>query len=130
MPCYELFLYKERTEMSLYDKSRLTIVVIGVVIISFTMGAWAYSDKVEKSCEGDYMKYCKEYSVPSTPTREEFEALKKEVEELKKLLLAAKEYDEKTGEPDCEIDEKVEVIKKIAKLVGVDMESVFAKTST
>lgn len=60
-------------------------------------------------------------------TRAEFEALKQEVEELKKLLLAAKEFDEKTGQPDCEIDEKVELIKKIAEMVGVDMDEVFGK---
>lgn len=56
---------------------------------------------------------------------EEIEALRKEVEELKKLLLAAKKFDEKTGQPDCEMDEKVKLIKSIAKMVGVDMKDVF-----
>lgn len=59
------------------------------------------------------------------PTREEFEALKKEIEELKKLIIAAKEYDEKTGQPECETDEKVALIKKFAEYVGVDMKDVF-----
>lgn len=58
-------------------------------------------------------------------TKEEFEALKKEVKALKKLLLAAKEFDEATGQPDCEMDEKVELIKRIAEAVGVDLEDVF-----
>ena len=40
-------------------------------------------------------------------SRQEFEALKREMEELKKLLLAAKEYDEKTGQPDCAVAEAV-----------------------
>lgn len=59
------------------------------------------------------------------PTKAEFEALKKEMEELKQLLLAAKRYDEATGQPDCEMEEKVELITKLAKLVGVDMQEVF-----
>ena len=59
------------------------------------------------------------------PTREEFDALRKEVEELKKLLLAGKEYDKNTNQPSCELEEKVELIKRIAKLVGVDMRGVF-----
>ena len=57
--------------------------------------------------------------------REEFDELKKDVEELKKLLIAAKRFDEKVEEPDCETDDKVALIKKIAKLVGVDMKEVF-----
>jgi|HubBroStandDraft_2_1064218.scaffolds.fasta_scaffold157973_4 hypothetical protein len=55
----------------------------------------------------------------------EIAALRKEMEELKKLLKAAKEYDKAVGEPDCEMDEKVALIKKMAKLVGVDMSEVF-----
>lgn len=57
-------------------------------------------------------------------SREEFDALKKDVEELKKLLQAAKEYDEKTGQPHCEHEDKIALIKKIAELVGVDMKDV------
>ena len=58
-------------------------------------------------------------------SQEEIAKLRKEMEELKLLLLAAKRYDEKMGEPDCEMDDKVALIKKIAKLVGVDMGDVF-----
>lgn len=48
-------------------------------------------------------------SIPSVPpSREEFETLKREVQELKKVLVAAKEYDDATGQPDCEMEEKVE----------------------
>jgi hypothetical protein len=61
------------------------------------------------------------------PTREEFERLTKEVEALKDLLKAAKIYDEKTGQKDCEMDAKVNLIKKIADAVGVDLEDVFGK---
>ncbi len=68
------------------------------------------------------------YATPAIPTsvsREEFDALKKEIEELKKLLQAAKEYDAATGQPDCEVDAKVALIKAVANLVGVDMGDVF-----
>ena len=59
-------------------------------------------------------------------SREEFEALRREIEELKKLLRAAKDFDEATGQPDCEMDEKVELIKRVAELVGVDLEDLFS----
>jgi hypothetical protein len=64
------------------------------------------------------------YTEPEI-SREEFEALRQEMRELKRLLLAAKAFDKATGQPDCEMDEKVELIKRIAELVGVDMEEVF-----
>lgn len=60
-------------------------------------------------------------------SKKEFDALKKEMEELKKLLLAAKKYDEAMNEPNCEMDDKVALIKKVAKVVGVDMNEVFGK---
>lgn len=63
--------------------------------------------------------------TPPIVTKEEFDALKKEVEEMKALLIRAKEYDEKNGEPDCEMSEKVELLKKIAEMVGVDLSEVF-----
>ena len=55
----------------------------------------------------------------------EFEALKKEVEEMKELLKKAKIYDEKNNEPDCEMESKIAFLKKIAEAVGVDLEEVF-----
>lgn len=60
-----------------------------------------------------------------TVTREEFEELRKEIQELKLLLIAAKRYDEETGQRDCEKDEKVELIKQLAEAVGVDLEDIF-----
>jgi hypothetical protein len=59
------------------------------------------------------------------PTREEFDELKKEMEELRKLLIEAKKKDEAAGTPDCEMEHKVFLIKELAKLVGVDMSEVF-----
>jgi len=62
------------------------------------------------------------------PTRKEFDALKKEVEEMKKLLERAVEYDKKNNEPHCEIEDKVALLKKVAKLVGVSLEDIFPST--
>ena len=60
----------------------------------------------------------------SNISREEFDELKKEVTALKELLIAAKNFDEATGQPDCEVDEKVALIKAVAKAVGVDLEDI------
>ncbi len=58
-------------------------------------------------------------------SRQEFDTLKQEIEELKKLLVAAKAYDKATGQPDCEMDSKVALIKGIANALGVDLGNVF-----
>jgi hypothetical protein len=60
----------------------------------------------------------------SPVNREEFDALKRDVEEMKALLKRAKEYDERTGQADCENAEKVALIRKVAELVGVDLREV------
>jgi archaellum component FlaC len=60
-------------------------------------------------------------------TRYEFDELKREVLEMKELLKRAIEYDKKNNEPDCHIDEKIEKLRKIAELVGVDLKDVLGK---
>jgi hypothetical protein len=60
------------------------------------------------------------------PSREEFDALKLEMTQLRELLLAAKKFDEQTGQPDCEMEEKVTLIKRLADIVGVDLKDVFS----
>lgn len=62
-------------------------------------------------------------------TREEFDALKRDVAEMKELLKRAKIYDEKNNEPDCEVDEKMEVLRKVAKMVGISLDDVIPKKS-
>lgn len=64
-------------------------------------------------------------TFPPLVTREEFESLKTMVEELKNVLIAAKIYDEKTGQPDCEMEEKTKLFKRLAELCGVDISSIF-----
>lgn len=65
---------------------------------------------------------------PEYVTKEEFEKLKKDFEAFKKLLLAAKEYDEVTGQPDCEMEDKVAMVRKVAEMLGVDVDDVFGKS--
>ncbi len=57
-------------------------------------------------------------------TREEFNQLKKEVEDLKELLKRAKIYDEKNNEPNCEIETKMAFLREVAKFVGIDLDEV------
>lgn len=72
-------------------------------------------------------RYPQTFPKPSTIvtvpeiSRTEFDALKREVKELKELLKAAKKFDAATGQPDCEMEEKVALLKQIAKLVGVEL---------
>lgn len=57
-------------------------------------------------------------------TRAEFEELRRDVLEMKALLKRAKKYDEDNGEPDCEIEDKMALLRKVAKAVGVDLDDV------
>lgn len=74
--------------------------------------------------------YWDTYVAPSTGTsnitigvpQSEFDKLKREVEELKELLKAAKRIDELTGQADCENDEKMAVVRAVAKALGVDLD--------
>ena len=61
--------------------------------------------------------------VPS-PSREEFDALKRDVEDMKKLLVRAIEYDKRTGQPDCETEEKIAFLRRVAEFVGVDLDDI------
>jgi len=71
-------------------------------------------------------------TIPEPPpiSKEEFEALKKEVEDMKELLRRAKIYDEKNGEPHCEMEDKVAMLKKMAQLFGVDLSDIFPPPTT
>lgn len=47
-----------------------------------------------------------------------------EVEEFRRLLERAREYDRKNNEPDCELAEKRDRLKALAKELGVEIEFV------
>ena len=53
------------------------------------------------------------------------EELRKEVKALRDLLEHSQKFDKATGQPNCEVDEKVDFIKKLANFVDVDMGEVF-----
>lgn len=46
---------------------------------------------------------------------------------MKELLKRAKKYDEDNGEPNCEMADKVAVLKRVAELVGVSLDEIFPK---
>lgn len=60
--------------------------------------------------------------TPREVNRAEFEALKREVEMIKELLERAKVYDQVNNEPNCEMADKIELLKRVATLVGVEIE--------
>jgi len=55
----------------------------------------------------------------------ELAALRSQVEQMRAELEAAKQQDIENGTPDCEMEDKVIILKKIAQLVGVDLSKVF-----
>lgn len=61
-------------------------------------------------------------------SREEFDVLKKEVEEMKQLLINAKIYDEKNIKPNnYEIKEKIKTLHKIADFMGINLDDILKK---
>ena len=59
------------------------------------------------------------------PSPYEFEQLRQEVLEMRRLLLEAKETDRKAGNPNCEMEHKIKILKEVAALVGVSLDDVF-----
>lgn len=47
-----------------------------------------------------------------------------EIEEFRRLLERAREYDRRHGQPDCELEEKRRRLKDLAKELGVEIEFV------
>ena len=68
-----------------------------------------------------------EYIAPVD--RKEFDALKKLVEQMKAELEAAKAQDIANNEPDCEQEDKVALLKAIAKAFGVDLSTIWPEES-
>ena len=58
-------------------------------------------------------------------SKEDFEAFRKEFLEFKDLVKRALKYDVDNNQPDCEVDDKVNAVRKIAEQLGIDMEDVF-----
>ena len=45
-----------------------------------------------------------------------------EIDEFRKLLERAREYDKKHGEPDCELEEKKKRVRELAESLGVKID--------
>lgn len=54
--------------------------------------------------------------VPSAPAISQ-----EEIEEFRKLLERAREYDRKMNQPDCELEEKRNRLKELANELGVEI---------
>lgn len=61
---------------------------------------------------------------PHLVTKEDFDSLKKEVLEMKELLKRAKIYDEQNGEKDCQQEEKIALLRRVAEAVGINLDDV------
>lgn len=60
-------------------------------------------------------------------TREEFDKLKAEVAEMTQLLKRALEYDRKNNEPDCQMEEKMVLLRKVCDAVGINLDEILNK---
>lgn len=85
----------------------------------------AIGDNFQNQFPQKWPQFVPHTSFPMGVPQADFDALKKEVEELKKLLKAANAFDKATGQPHCEMDDKVKLLKAIAKMVGVDLGDAF-----
>jgi hypothetical protein len=54
----------------------------------------------------------------------EVERLKRDIKALKILLKAAFDFDKETGQPECQHEDKIRLIRKMAEAAGVDISDV------
>lgn len=76
---------------------------------------------------GDYYTTVFPNPMSSSPSKEEFDERKRQVEKMKRHLQMAKELDEATGQKDCEMEHKIKRLRELAKQVGIDLDDVFIK---
>lgn len=55
-------------------------------------------------------------------TLQEYERLKTQVESMKSLLRLAVDYDKRTGQPGCEIEEKIALLRRVAEAFKIDLD--------
>lgn len=72
---------------------------------------------VDPAIPPDFIEIWKDHTKDA-----EINDLKKRVELLEELLQKGKKFDEENGEPECEMDEKVELLKRLANELGVELE--------
>ena len=59
------------------------------------------------------------WQVPMMPIPQQPAITPEEIVEFRKLLERAREYDKRTGQPDCELEEKRKKLKDLADQLGV-----------
>lgn len=57
----------------------------------------------------------------------QFEELRRDFTDFKKLVLRAIDYDERNNEPECEVEDKVRLIKEMANHLGIDVSDIWSK---
>lgn len=63
------------------------------------------------------------WTLPSAgPTQQE-------LEEFRRLLERAREYDKRMNQPDCELEEKVATLKKLAAQLGVNLDDILKESA-
>lgn len=87
---------------------------------SYSMVSDFYLDKWR---ERPWYPYVPTYPISPSPSisKREFDELVREVRDMKELLRRAKDYDDKTGQPDCELAEKFNLLASVARIVDVDL---------
>ena len=74
-----------------------------------------------------YLPSSTNFTFTTGVSQEEFDKLKKEVQDMKELLKRAKIYDEHNNEPNCEMEDKMNFLRMVAKYVGIDLDDVLKK---
>lgn len=92
--------------------------------ISFIGDQWSKTYPAEHPWVAPYVQPTVITSFGPEVTEADIQALRDEIASLKKLLRAAKIYDEETGQADCEQDEKVALIRRLCELCDVDLEDI------
>lgn len=77
---------------------------------------------------GDYWERKIYPSYPQEPIgqwdKSEVERLKRDIKALKALLKAAIEFDKATGQPECQHEDKIRLIRKMAEAADIDISDV------
>jgi hypothetical protein len=83
---------------------------------------WRETDPYQRpyppSTPKDFAEEWKKITEPS-----KLDSLAERVKKLEELIRRGKEYDEKTGQPDCETDEKWKQLRELAKELGVEIKT-------
>ena len=60
-------------------------------------------------------------------SKKDFDELKAKVEEMLEMLKAARAYDIATGQKDCQMEDKMEMLRRVCEVVGLDLTNIVFK---